>query len=115
MHTTSLFATYGALVAGKVESLTQEQQLEAVHFCWRPSSAPGLKPAGDTRAPFTVKQRGQVNSIKDPRKLWLLKSTVLNKSIKRQKIRSNFYLHFQPKLQAIPLPVYSRYTQSHLF
>ena len=50
---------------------SEEQHLEAVHFCWRPSSAPGLMPAGDTeRAPFsTVKQRGQVNSIKDSKKL----------------------------------------------
>lgn len=94
---------YGALVAGRPDS--EEQHLEAVHFCWRPSSAPGLMPAGDTeQAPFsTVKQRGQVNSIKDPRNCGYLnlqlkkkKKLQLNKSIKRQKIMSNFYLHFSP-------------------
>ena len=80
-------------------------------FCTRPEAS-----RGHITSPFsTVKQRGQVNSIKDPQTLWLLKSTVLNKSIKRQKIMSNFYLHFQPKPQAIPLPVYSRHIQSHLF
>ena len=96
---------------------SEEQHLEAVHFCWRPPSVPGLMPAGDIeRAPFsTVKQRGQVNSIKTPRNCSYLNLQCLNKSIKRQKIMSNFYLHFQPKLQVIPLPVYSRHIQCLLF
>ena len=115
IHTTSLFAMYGALVAGKAwlwgAAPGSSSLLLETLFCTRPDASKGTQ----NKPLFPQSSRGyKLTPSKTPRNCSYL-NLQLNKSIKRQKIMSNFYLHFQPKLQVIPLPVYSRHIQSLLF